>query len=122
MMTFHKSNKPIVWFPFAAGGTIGAFVLPVLILITGILVPLGVIDAEALSYERVYAFASNILVKIVLAGALLFPLWHGAHRFRMTLQDLGARSHGPRAIVAAACYGFGGLFTVLCVVALLAIW
>jgi len=122
MATYHKSNKPLIWFPFAAGGMIAAFVLPVLILVTGILVPLGLIDGEALSYERMHAVASNVLVKIVLLGVLVFPLWHGAHRFRMTLQDLGVRSHGARGIVAAACYAFGGLFTILCVVALLAIW
>ena len=29
-----KSNKPIVWGPFAAGGTVTAFVTPVLILLT----------------------------------------------------------------------------------------
>ena len=28
------SNKPIVWGPFAAGGTLTAFVTPVLILLT----------------------------------------------------------------------------------------
>lgn len=122
MTTYHKSNKPLVWFPFAAGGTISAFLLPVLILITGLLVPLGILDADALSYERVHAFASNILGKGVLLVALIFPLWHGAHRFRMTVQDLGVRSHGARAVAAAACYGFGVLFSILLIVALLAVW
>lgn len=122
MATYHKSNKPLVWFPFAAGGSIAAFVLPVLILITGLLVPLGILDADALSYERVHALASNIIGKVVLLGVLIFPLWHGAHRFRMTVQDLGVRSHGARSIAAAVCYGFGALFSVLLIVALLAIW
>ena len=29
-----RSNKPIVWGPFAAGGTLTAFLTPVLILLT----------------------------------------------------------------------------------------
>jgi fumarate reductase subunit D len=122
MTTYHKSSKPLVWFPFAAGGTVSAFLMPVLILATGFLVPLGILDAEALSYDKVHALASNVLGKIVLLVALLLPLWHGAHRFRMTVQDLGVRTPGARSVAAALCYGLGGLFSLLCVVALLTIW
>lgn len=117
-----RANKPIVWFPFAAGGLVAALMLPVLILITGIAVPLGLLDADLLSYERAHAFAANILGKIVLFGILVLPLWHAAHRFRMTLQDLGVRGASGRQAVAALCYGFGALFTLLCLAALLAIW
>ena len=49
-----KSHKPIVWGPFAAGGTFAAFFTPVLILITGILVPLGLLSGDALSYARAH--------------------------------------------------------------------
>ena len=114
-----RSNKPIVWFPFAAGGTVAAFMAPVLIAVTGLLVPLGVID---LSYDKVYAFASHILGKLILLGVFLPILWHAAHRFRMTVQDLGVRSAGPRRLVALSCYGFAGLFSVVLVVALFSLW
>lgn len=120
--TYHRSSKPIIWFPFAGGGLVAALMLPILILITGIAVPLGLMDGEALSYERIHAFAANPLGKIILFGVLVLPLWHGAHRFRMTLQDLGARSHGSRSVVAGLCYGFGIVFTLLCLAALLSFW
>lgn len=121
-MQFHKSNKPLVWLPFAAGGMAAAFILPVLILITGVLVPFGLIGPQALSYETMHSLAANAFGKIALAGCLILPLWHGAHRFRMTVHDLIARSHGARSTAAVLCYGFGGLFTIVCVAALLAIW
>lgn len=117
-----KSNKPVVWFPFAAGGVTAAMILPVLIFITGVAVPFGLLDADALSYERIHALASNVLGKLVLLGVLLPALWHGAHRFRMTVQDLGVRSHGARSIAAALCYGFGAVFSVLLIAALAVIW
>lgn len=120
--TYTRANKPLVWFPFAAGGLVAALMLPVLILVTGIALPLGLIDAQAMSYERVHAFAAHPLGKIILFGVLVLPLWHAAHRFRMTVQDLGARSSGSRSVVAALCYGFGMVFTLLCVAALVSFW
>src|SRR5215510_3758696 len=38
-----RSNKPILWLPFAAGGLVAALIIPVLILITGMLMPLGIL-------------------------------------------------------------------------------
>ena len=38
-----RSNKPMLWLPFAAGGLVAALTIPVLILITGILMPLGIL-------------------------------------------------------------------------------
>ena len=32
-----RSNKPILWLPFAGGGLVAALIIPVLILITGVL-------------------------------------------------------------------------------------
>ena len=49
------SNKPIVWGPFAAGGTLTAFITPALILLT-LLVALGHAPA-LLAYDRLHALA-----------------------------------------------------------------
>ena len=38
-----RSNKPILWLPFAGGGLVAALIVPVLILITGVLMPLGIL-------------------------------------------------------------------------------
>lgn len=94
-----KSNKPIVWGPFAAGGTLTAFVTPVLILLA-LLAALG--HAPTIfSYDAMRAFAAHGLVKIALAGVVFLSLWSAAHRLRITCYDLGIRAD---TAVATAVY------------------
>ena len=109
------SNKPLLWLPFAAGGLVAALIIPVLILITGILVPLGVMH---LPYDKVAAFAHNPLGKLILFGAVALPAWHAAHRLRMTAHDLGL---GGGAVVQAVCYGSAGVLILAAAAALLRI-
>jgi fumarate reductase subunit D len=85
-----RSNKPIVWGPFAAGGTLTAFVTPALILLT-LLVALGHAP-DLLAYERMHAVASHWLAKLAFAGIVFLSLWSAAHRLRITLYDLGVRA------------------------------
>lgn len=108
-----KSNKPVIWLPFAAGGTVAAFVLPVMMLLT-LLVAAGVgAFEEAFTYQRMQAFAGHWLGKLVLFIVLVLPLWHAAHRLRMTLQDLGVRRPGTRALVARVCYAGAAVATLI---------
>ena len=60
-----QSNKPIVWGPFAAGGTITAFLTPVLILLT-LLAALGHVP-DLFAYAKMHAFASHWLAKLALS-------------------------------------------------------
>lgn len=89
-----RSNKPLVWAPFAAGGTLTAFLVPALVLVT-LLVPGG------LTYESMLAFAGHWAVKVALAGFIGLSLWSAAHRLRITAYDLGLRAD---AWVAALLY------------------
>jgi fumarate reductase subunit D len=110
-----KSNKPLLWLPFAAGGLVAAFVLPVLILSTGLLVPLGFLH---LPYARMFAFAHNPLGKLILFGVVSLSVWHAAHRLRMTAHDLGL---GGGLALRLICYGAAWLLIIVSAVALLAI-
>jgi hypothetical protein len=47
-----RSHKPVIWGLFAGGGTLAAFVVPVLILITCFAIPLGLLPADTLSFEH----------------------------------------------------------------------
>ena len=94
-----KSDKPIVWGPFAAGGTLTAFVTPALILLT-LLAALGW-TPELLGYERLHAFAGHWLAKLALVGVVFLSLWSAAHRLRITCSDLGVRAD---ALVATIVY------------------
>jgi fumarate reductase subunit D len=93
------SNKPIVWAPFAAGGTLTAFLTPVLILLT-LLAALGHAP-ELLAYDRLHAFAGHWLGKLALVLVVFLSLWSAAHRLRITLYDIGVRAD---TAVASAVY------------------
>ncbi len=85
-----KSNKPIVWGPFAAGGTLTAFLTPALILLT-LLAALGHAP-DVFAYETLRAFAGHWLAKAAIAVVVFFSLWSAAHRIRITAYDLGLRA------------------------------
>jgi len=113
-----KSHKPIIWAPFAAGGTFSAFFSPVLILITGILVPLGLLSADVLSYSRAHDFAHGWIGKIILFAFVALPAWHAAHRLRITVHDFGIRAD---ILVAVVVYIAAAIATVVAISSLLAI-
>lgn len=92
-----KSHKPVVWFPFAAGGTVIAFFIPVIVLLT-FLAALGHVPA-GLSYERMHAFAGSGLGKLIIFGVVALSLWSSAHRLRCTCFDFGLRADTLAATV-----------------------
>jgi fumarate reductase subunit D len=94
-----KSNKPMVWGPFAAGGTLTAFLTPVLIVLS-LLAALGHPPA-VFSYESMHALAAHWAGKVAFAGVIGLSLWSAAHRMRITAYDLGVRAD---ALVAALVY------------------
>jgi fumarate reductase subunit D len=94
-----RSNKPIVWGPFAAGGTLTAFLTPALVLVT-LLAALGHAP-DLLDYDRLRALAGHWLAKLGVAGIVFLSLWSAAHRLRITCYDLGIRAD---TLVAAVVY------------------
>ena len=85
-----RSNKPIVWGPFAAGGTLTAFLTPALVAVM-LLAALGYAP-DLLAYERLHALAAHWLAKVAIAGVVFLSLWSAAHRLRITCYDLGIRA------------------------------
>lgn len=110
------SKKPIVWGLFAGGGTLAAFVVPALIVITSLAVPFGIFSAESLSYERMLGFLQNPLTKILSFGVIFLVIWHAAHRMRITIHDLGIRADNLAMLIF---YGLAAAGSVLAAVALL---
>ena len=95
-----KSNKPIVWGPFAAGGTLTAFVTPVLVFL-GLMAALGHVPG-LLAYDAMRAFAGHWMVKAGLVVVVFLSLWSAAHRLRITCYDLGIRADTAVATVVYA--------------------
>lgn len=115
-----RSNKPLIWLPFAAGGMLAALLLPAAMLVL-LADGFGLLAPAALEQARVVAFVSQPLVAVALFAAITLVLWHAAHRLRMTVQDLGVRAEHPRRWLARACYLLAALATLALAAVLLAI-
>ena len=110
-----QSNKPIIWGLFAAGGTVAAFLVPALILITCFAVPFGLLPVDVLSYERLLDLLQHPLSKLIVFAVLFLIIWHAAHRMRITAHDLGIRNDKLTMLV---CYGVAAAGSLLALVAL----
>jgi succinate dehydrogenase subunit D len=85
-----RSNKPIFWSLFGAGGTLAALLGPMLVFVTGIAVPLGfLLPRELMSYQRMLAFAQNGFGKLAIVVVIALFLFHGLHRLYHCLHDFG---------------------------------
>ena len=114
-----RSNKPIFWALFGAGGTLSALIGPMLIFITGIAVPLGfLLPRETMSHERVLAFAHSGLGKLALLAVISLFLFHGCHRMYHGLHDFGIHV-GPG--LKALFHGFAAAGTLAAALLLIVI-
>ncbi|WP_117236234.1 fumarate reductase subunit FrdD [Vibrio maerlii] len=111
-----RSDEPIWWGLFGAGGTWFAMITPITILVLGILAPLGIIDAEALSYERVSAFAKTIIGALFIIATLALPMWHAMHRVHHGMHDLKIHAGVLGKVI---CYFIAALISALSVIFLI---
>jgi fumarate reductase subunit D len=98
------------WFMFANGGAFAAIFLGILILVLGILGPLGVPEWM---YDRGH-FAwtlQNPIVKLFLLVLCGLTFIHAAHRTRYLLMDLGVLT--MKRPIQYLMYGLAGLGTVV---------
>lgn len=106
-----KSHKPVVWFPFAAGGTVIAFCIPVMVVLS-FMAALGHVP-PGLSYERMHAFVGSNLGKLLVFGVITLSLWSSAHRLRCTCYDFGLRADTAIASLLYVSAITGSLVTAL---------
>jgi fumarate reductase subunit D len=114
-----RSNKPIFWSLFGAGGMLSALIGPMLVFITGIAVPMGfLLPGDTLRYDRMLAFAHNPIGKLFLLAFISLFLFHGCHRMYHCLHDLGI--HVAPGL-KAAFHGFAIIGTMAALYLLLSI-
>jgi fumarate reductase subunit D len=119
MKTRKRSNVPIFWLLFGAGGMMAALFGPIMVFITGIAVPLGLLlPADTMSYSNMQAFAQNFIGKGFIFAAIFLFIWHAGHRIYHSLPEVGI-SHGMGAKLAT--YGLAFIISVISAVALLRI-
>ncbi|MFD1934246.1 MULTISPECIES: fumarate reductase subunit FrdD [Nonomuraea] len=97
-----RTPEPYLWLLFSAGGVVAALLLPVLVLLFGVLMPLGVLDWPA--QAELAALLDPLAVRLALVAVVLLCLFHAAHRIRFTSEEvLGIARLDP--IIAVLCYG-----------------
>lgn len=111
MKTRKRSNAPIFWGLFGAGGMVAALVGPMLVFITGIAVPLGILlPADTMSYPKMLAFAQNFIGKGFIFAVIALFLWHAAHRIFHSLHEIGIHAGMGSKLI---CYGAAFVSTLI---------
>ncbi|WP_425348198.1 fumarate reductase subunit FrdD [Vreelandella olivaria] len=103
-------DEPLWWGLFSAGGVCFAVIMPAVILFIAVLLPLGLLPAEALSYERASGLLFSIPGLLFIGAAVCLPLFHAAHRLRHGLFDL---SLGNDTLNKKVMYGLAALLSLL---------
>jgi fumarate reductase subunit D len=114
-----RSNAPIFWLLFGAGGMLSALLGAMLVFITGIAVPLGwPLRSDLMSYPRMLALAQNGLGKAFVFVVIALFAWHAVHRLFHSLHDVGM----PTGTAAKlACYGAALVLTLVAAASLLSL-
>jgi fumarate reductase subunit D len=105
-----RTNEPIFWLLFGAGGMLSALIGAMLVFVTYFAVPLGILPADVFSYTRMQGFAQHFVGKAFLFAIIALFLWHAVHRIFHSLHDVGIHA-GPLARLL--CYGIAFVGTVV---------
>jgi fumarate reductase subunit D len=81
--------EPLIWLLFGGGIMIGTMLLTAWLLVVGLGLPLGLVPAEALDYDRAHSLGSSFIGRLVLAALIALPMWKGAHHMRHLSIDHG---------------------------------
>jgi len=109
----NRSNAPLVWSLFGAGGMLAALVGPALVFVTGIAVPAGILMSQDLMrYEHMAGFAHGWVGKIIILAVIVLFLWHAALRIFHMLHDFGVHAGAGAKLV---CFGLPFLCTIAAV-------
>lgn len=102
-----RSNKPLWWALFSAGGVAAALFLPVLIFATGVALPLGWLGEEAFAYGRMHRLVAHPVSSLFLFLVIALSLFHASHRLHAALSEPWLRPVQP--FLMAVLYGGAGL-------------
>jgi fumarate reductase subunit D len=95
-----RSIEPLLWLLFSAGGVLAALLMPILLLLLGVVFPLG----SPPDYARLRDVLGHPLTRVVLFLLCMLALFHWAHRFRYTLYD-GLQIKHLNELINLLCYG-----------------
>jgi fumarate reductase subunit D len=114
-----RSNAPIFWLLFGAGGMLSALLGTMLVFLTGLAAPLGwPFGPGLMSYPRMLAFAQHWAGKGFVFVVVALFAWHAVHRIYHSLHDLGIRTGTLAKLI---CYGGALAITLVAAISLLAL-
>ncbi len=114
-----KTFEPLWWSLFSAGGVVSALFLPIMILLSGIAMPLewlGV-GGEAFGYERMLGLVSHPIARLYLFSLISLSFFHAAHRLHAALSDPWLKH--MESLLSVVFYGGAFTGTILTAVTLL---
>jgi fumarate reductase subunit D len=114
-----RSNSPVLWLLFGAGGMLAALFGPALIIFTGFMLPHGWgVPAGFGDYAHVLGFVRSPVGKLVALAVIALFFWHGAERLFFTLMDMRA---GDALLLRLATYGIAAVLSLVTLQLLLAV-
>lgn len=114
-----RSNAPVFWLLFGAGGMLSALLGTGLVVVTGLAGPLGwPWPVDLLSYSHMMGLAQHWAGKGFLFAVISLFAWHAVHRIFHSLHDLGLPNG---ALAKMACYGTALAITLVTAGALLSL-
>ena len=97
-----RSNEPLLWMLFSAGGVVSALLMPIHLLLFGLAFPLGWLNPP--TQAALLALVRLPITRLYLLVFCSLPLFHWAHRFRFTLYD-GLQIKHLNEQINILCYG-----------------
>jgi len=104
-----RSNEPIAWSLFGAGGMLLAFMGPGVVVATALLGLLYADEPEQV-YTAITALFSHPLGKLLVLALVALPLYHTLHRIHHGLHDL--HLDGPPALMPFVFYGLATVLSI----------
>ena len=113
---FMNAIEPLIWGPFVTGNFLTPLFFPAIVLVLGIAHPLGWVPADALSYERAYALATNPIAVLGILALIPLALLAGSHHLRFGIIDVGsAENDGPVALTLYGLWQLGAIVTAIAI-------
>lgn len=109
--------EPLIWLLFGTGILVGTILLTGWLIVVDLGIPLGVVPADSLAWERAHELGSNIVGRLVLLALCVLPLWKGAHHLRSLSVDFGGSDRDVP--VASLLYGIAGLGSLAALLAVI---
>jgi fumarate reductase subunit D len=116
MESKRSTSDALAWLLFSAGGVVSALLAPVLLLLFGVVFPMGLLAPPG--HAHLSVVLDHPLTRLVLVVLCVLALLHWAHRFRYALAE-GLQLTRLRRLITLLCYSAAIIGSAWAVVVLL---